>query len=179
MKAFVTSTGEPTTDLCVWSLKRSGFDVVLIQNDTSLAEKLKVIYDMADYNFIRVDADVIPNQNLTEACINYARPEVWWIQFLTFDWYKQDVTHGGVQLIKREAIPYLREKIANSLGLERPETYMFRIPEFHNPRRCESSPVVMGLHGYKNDIEKAYQTKKRRDQLHYYDFDLSRKINEL
>lgn len=61
MKAYVTSIGEPTTDLCVWSLERNGFETVLIQDQTTLAEKLKRIYSEADEDFVRIDADVIVN----------------------------------------------------------------------------------------------------------------------
>ena len=40
MKAFVTSIGEPTTDLCVWALERQGFDVAeRIANDFQITRK--------------------------------------------------------------------------------------------------------------------------------------------
>ena len=57
MKCYVTSIGEPTTDVCVWSLKRNGFDVELLQDNSSLQNKLKRIFEKADDDFLRVDAD--------------------------------------------------------------------------------------------------------------------------
>jgi hypothetical protein len=65
MKAFVTSIGEPTTDLCVWSLERNGFEVVLLNNGSLLADKLKSIYEQATDDFVRIDADVVVNSTFT------------------------------------------------------------------------------------------------------------------
>lgn len=185
MKAFITSIGEPTTELCKWSLERNGFDVYVIsQNSTtlnisSLAQKLKYIYAMADDDFIRVDGDVIPNKNLTLEKVNASCPsDAWWVQYMTFDWYKQDLTHGGVQYIKKEALPILRENIGKFMESERPESQMYRLEEFHNPRKCITSSLLMGVHGYgQNDIERVKATKTRRMQS--YDWDLFDRIQAL
>lgn len=180
MKAFVTSVGEPTTDLCVWSLERNGFDVEVIKNQYSLASKLDYIYHVAEDDFVRVDADVIVNKNLTERAVLASQyPYVWWVQFLTFDWFKQDNTHGGVQFIKKEAIPTLRSRIGEFSEAERPESQMYRLDEFENPRRCYTQPVVMGIHGYKNDLKSVAKTKTRRGQLSGYDFELAERLNNL
>lgn len=173
MKAFVTSIGEPTTDLCVWSLERQGFDVSVIQDKTSLAHKLKVIYNQADEDFIRVDADVICNRNVTKLEAPYG---VWWLQGLTFDWWKMDITPGGVQLITKRALPYLREAITVIKDQDRPETEMYRLPEFHNPRRCLTSDLVCGLNGWgQNDIQRVKKVKAGRGQE--YDFQIAEKLN--
>lgn len=179
MIAFVTSIGEPTTDLCQWSLKRNGFEVRCTITKSSLAEKLRVIYDVAEEDFVRVDADVIPNKNLTPDFLKMiSQDHIWWYQFLTFDWFKQDVAHGGVQFIKAETIPHLRKHIQEAMDKERPETYMSRLKVFHNPRRFESHPVVMGLQNYNNDMERVRATKIRREQQSLYDFELAEKIND-
>lgn len=179
MKAIVTSIGEPTTDLCVWSLQRNGFEVALYEDDSSLAEKLAQIYTALDEDFIRVDGDVIPNRALIPGLASALGPEAWWLQFMTFDWYKQDVTYGGVQLVRKEALPALRKHVAEAMHLERPESYMFRLAEFHNPRRCLSNMMIMGLHGYKNDVERVKAVKTRRFQEDNYDFELAERINAL
>lgn len=179
MRAFITSIGEPTTDLCKWSLERNGFDVHLVVGNTSLASKLETIYALADDDFFRIDADVIPNRALRPDLAKNLDPAIWWLQYMTFDWYKQDVTYGGVQFIRKEALPALREHVHEALELERPESYMFRLKEFHNPRRCISNMMIMGLHGYKNDPVRTKATKERRLQADNYDFELAERINAL
>lgn len=178
MKAFVTSIGEPTTRLCVDQLEKH-FEVVLIEDQTSLADKLELIYNSENKDFIRVDGDVIPNKNLTPQFISMLYPDkVWWVQFLTFDWFKQDTTHGGVQFIKAQAIPHLREAVREVKNDERPETSLFRLQKFENPRRCVSHETIMGIHNYKNDIKRVRATKERRNQ-DGYDWELAEKMNEL
>lgn len=179
MRAYVTSIGEPTTKLCV-ELLSERFEVILLENKTTLWEKLKYIYEHETEDFVRVDADVVPNKNLTADFVAaLARDEMWWLQFLTFDWFKQDVTHGGVQFIKAEAIPHLSKHIDEAMNKERPESYMYRLAVFHEPRRCESHSVVMGLQNYKNDLARIKATKVRRNQLELYDFELAERLNQL
>lgn len=177
MKAFITSIDEPTTELCKWSLERNGFDVVVIKDNRTLAEKLKDIYFQVEEDFIRVDADVIPNSVLKVQNLN-SDIDIWWQQFKTYDWYKQDLTNGGIQYIKRQAIHYLRKNIDDHLEQDRPESQMYRLPEFHNPRRCITSNKVMGVHGYaQENIKRVKETKDRRKQL--YDWELYERIIEL
>lgn len=176
-KAYVFSIGEPTTDLCVWSLERQGFDVTVYRDGTSLAQKLQRLYNEASEDFIRVDADVVVNKNLYQLPENR---EVWWLQFRTFDWFQQNLTHGGVSLIRKEALPALRANASEAHKYERPETYLYRLPEFHDPRRCETVDKVVGLHGYKqDDIQRIKDTKARRNQLDNYDFELAERLEAL
>jgi hypothetical protein len=183
MKAIVTSIGETTTETCVWALERNGFDVQLIQNaGTSLAEKLKLIYATNDENFIRVDADVIVNQHCTPNSVRALSEssEIWWMQFQTFDWYKQDLTWGGVQFIKKKALPILSENINTALNMERPESQMYRLKEFYEPRRCVGVEVCMGIHGYGiHNVDRVKETKKRRNQYSDYDFELAERLSNL
>lgn len=180
MLAIITSIGEPTTDLCEWALKRNGFDTKVIYGSSTLQQKLAQIYRDTDKDFLRVDADVIVNRN----CVyTWGRvmmfAEQWWTQYLTFDWYKQDVTTGGVQLIQKEAIPILRDNVDRFVAAERPETELYRLDEFHNPRRCATQPIIMGIHGYgQTDINRVESIKKGRNQ-DGYDFELVRKLNEI
>lgn len=177
MKAYVTSIGEPTTDLCIWSLERQGFEVELIKGDDSLAHKLEYIYSNTDDDFLRVDADVIVNKNIK---LLEFPTKSWWVQPLTFDWWKQDVTYGGVQLISNKALPALRRNITAHLDAERPETDMSRLPELFNPRRFSSVDILVGLHGYKqSDVNRVIDTKERRGQLGLYDFELAERLNNV
>lgn len=175
MIAYVPSINEKTTELCVWALERQDIKVVLIQNQTSLWEKLKSIYLTASTDFFRVDADVIVNRNIHDL----RGHKQWWTQGLTYDWYKQDFTHGGVQFVKKEAIPALRKRINEAEGLDRPETYMSRIDEFMNPRQFETMPIICGIQNYRNDAQRVEQTKLNRDNPEVYDFELAKRIEEL
>lgn len=182
MKAFITSIGEATTDLCEWSLKRNGFNVQVVYNEnTSLAEKLEYIYSIADYDFVRVDADVIPNRKLTPETISrdqllYAV----WYQFKCFDWFHQDISYGGIQLYKKASLPTLRQHIKSHLRDERPETSMWRLKEFYEPRKCLSRDLVLGIHGYgQSDLERVKQTKARRGQSAEYDWELAERLSAL
>lgn len=182
MKAFITSIGETTKDLCIWSLERNGFEVVLIEDGSLLVDKLKTIYEMADDDFIRVDADVVPNNKCTPENIRNAmnfQKDAWWLQFRCFGWFAQDLIYGGIQFIKKEALPDLRSNVDKYKTYHRPETQLSRIASFYEPRRFESSEQVMGLHGFAaSDIERVKQVKLSRGQ-DGYDFELSEKLMEL
>ncbi len=56
---------------------------------------------------------------------------------------------------------------------------MSRIKEFYNPRRFETASAIMGLHGYKNGIDRVKEVKIRRNQIDNYDFELARRLEEL
>lgn len=179
MKAFITSIGEPTTELCEWSLERQGFETVLVKGFDSFNAKLEFIYNEAEDDFIRIDADVIANRNV-HRLIKECPQEVWWFQSMSFDWWKQDIGYAGVQYIKKECLAIIREHISDVHHIDRPESFMYRLPEFHNPRRCISSDLVCGLHGFaQNDIERVKKLKRKRGQIKDYDFELAEKINEI
>lgn len=183
MKAFVTSIGEPTTELCVWSLERNGFDVELITGGGLLVDKLKTIYEKAEEDFVRIDADVVVNKSFTpEFAFAEMLPETWWQQYICFDWLKLNLSYGGVQAICKEAIPFLRKAVDNFHHEDRPETALSRIPEFYNPRRFDSCQAVVGLHGYAlgEHFERVrYQKHKRKKYYHEFDFELMAKLEEL
>lgn len=178
MIAYITSIGEPTVDLCRWSLQRNGFKTVLVQRDTSLADKLEEIYNVADEDFVRVDADVIPNKNLSPNFLSKLNG-LWWYQFLTYDWFLQGTTHGGVQFVKKQALNALRANISLYKDAERPESQMYRLREFHEPRRCKTINAIMGLHGYgQSDVNRIKEIKERRNQNNY-DWELVEKLGSL
>lgn len=176
MKAYVTSIGEPTTDLCVWSLERQGFEVVLLNDGTTLWNKLKKIYEMADDTFLRVDADVIANRNIKRVAMPSS---VWWVQYNCFGWFSQEASPGGIQLYGKETLEHLRKRIDEAEHMDRPETFMSRLVEFHEPRRFASSDMICGVHGYmQNDYDRIYKVKAHRNQLDNYDFDWVTKVND-
>lgn len=177
MIAFITSTNEPTTELCRWSLDRLGFTTVLYIDQTSLWNKLEGIFEEATEDFLRVDADVVCNKNVLDLV---AMKSKWWYQATTYDWFKQDITSGGIQFIKKECIPIVNKHIQEAKEQERPESYLYRLEEFHNPRRCISYDKICGLHGFaQSDVNRIRETKLRRGQFENYDWELAERLSAL
>ncbi len=181
MITVVTSIGEQTTDLCVWSLKRLNFKPeVLNDPDTTLWQKLEMIYYYAkDEDILRVDADVVVNKNILEMV---KQDKLWWYQALCYGWFNQDVIHGGVQFIRKQSLPAIRYHLQEARKLERPESYLSRLPEFHNPRVFGTFEKVCGIHGYgqfSHDVIRAKATKIRRNQYENYDFELAERLSML
>lgn len=167
MRAYVTSIGEPTTQLCCDMLHHLGFSVVLISSSTTtLAEKLKYIYNHATEDFIRVDADVIPTESVKDAL----KPtHALWTQYTTFDMYNFQLGFGGVQRISKELLTALRNQIVNYMHDDRPETRMWRLEEFQNRTHFVSSPILVGIHGFgQKDWERV---KKVKDGRKHDDYD--------
>lgn len=187
MIAYLTTIGEKTTDLAAWSLKRNGFEVHTVSGNDTLASKLKLIYEEAihiDQDFIRIDADIVVNNTCTPETINNVfndpvNKDAWWVQAQTYDWYQQNIGYGGIQMIRREVISLLLENIDKFKDHERPETELTRCYGMYNPRRFESYDIVLGLHNYKNDMERVKSVKQRRGQLSNYDFELAERLEAL
>lgn len=181
MKAYVFSIGESTTELCCQQLKDMGFEVHLIQDKTSLWQKLKLFYQYAledaDDEFLRVDADVIPNKNVLEL-IKLA-DGCWWHQSLAYDWYKQDLSPVSVSHIRREAIELCHQNIDRFEHSSRPETDVWRLQEFHYPRRCHIANIVTGLHGYKQQDQRERIKRLKEERHQTYDWDLVERIEKL
>lgn len=178
MKAYITSIGEPTTDLCEWSVKRLGFDVVMVYNETSsLADKLEYIYNQADDDFIRVDADVIVNKNLL--AVNNMNKNLLWVQYKTFDMYKMDITNGGVQYYSKKLLSTLRANIVKFKHDDRPETRMYRLPEFKERWRFKTAENIVGIHGFgQRDIDRVKSTKNGRKYSEDYDWALVERMQK-
>lgn len=181
MKAFVFSIGESTTDLCVELMQEYGFEVVLYKDGTTLWDKLKRFYTEAletdDQEFIRIDADIIPNKRvqdlikINDGCL--------WHCAVGWDWYKQQRNTISIHHMKREAIEKCLQNIESAKGKIRPETHLWRIEEFHWPRVCHQVDISCGMHGYgqKNQRERIKQLKHLRNQE--YDWSLVERIEEL
>lgn len=179
MKAYIFSIGEPTTELCCWQLKRLGFEVVLYKDELSLWHKLKRLYTEADEDFVRVDADIIPNNNIKEL-ISQTNPQYWWYHSMGWDMYANDIRPISVAYIKKQAIPIARKHIDEAKGELRPETYIFRLPQFDNPRRAITANIITGLHGYHQgepNNKRVRNMKEKRGQN--YDWELFDKVDRL
>lgn len=177
MKAYIFSIGEPTVELTDWSLKRLGFKTVRVHNpDTSLWAKLRWLYNHESEDFLRVDGDIICNKNVLKL---EPQDNCWWHQAYGWDWFRQDIAPISINWVKKEALPYLRNNIDKFELAERPESQMFRLDEFHNPRRCEVYNIVGGLHGWgQNSLDRVKEAKERRGQGEAYDFELAERLNQ-
>lgn len=149
----------------------------MVEEISTLWEKLNKIYHLAEDDFLRVDADVVCNRNVLELI---EQDEQWWYQGRCFGWFNQDIVNGGVQFIRKPAIKYLRESVAEAENYDRPETYLSRIEAFYNPRRFVTFEKICGINGYKqSDVDRVKLVKHRRGQLAQYDFDLAEKLESL
>lgn len=177
MKCYVFSIGEKTTDLCCELLKEYGFDVVLYQDKTTLWEKLKRFYTEAlasdDYQFMRIDADIIPNRNIL--MLNSGKG---WQCASGYDWYKQDRGVISIHIMERPIIEKCLAHIEEAKHQVRPETYLWRLQEV-NPFTGIQSEFNSGIHGYgqKDHRERIKELKYIRNQQ--YDWDLLDRIEAL
>lgn len=181
MKCYVFSIGEKTTELCVEQMKSMGFEVVLFQDNSSLWEKLKRFYTEAllteEQEFIRVDADIIPNRGVLD--LIKVNDQCLWHCAVGWDWYKQARGSISIHHMKREAIEKCLQNIESAKGKNRPESHLWRIEEFHWPRVCHQVDISCGMHGYgqENQRERIKNLKASRGQD--YDWGLVERIEAL
>lgn len=183
MKAFLTTIGETTTDLCKRQLEKHGFEVIVMDKKEPWIEKYKDFIRRAaatKEDVLRIDADNIPNRNIAKVPdLADLFPQAYIIQFQLFGFYRYDVFTGGPLVYTKaglaEAIHHL-DKITEL----RPESSMSRLPSM-NPWLV-SCPVIMGTHGFFQDKEtmaRAFENKSKRGQLGHYDFQLASEIIDL
>lgn len=168
MKAFVTSIGEKTTSLCVNQLKRLGYDVVLLDRNEPWVTKYKRFLELADNNCLRVDADVIVNENLSlknlEQITKIYQDRLM-IQFQIFDLYSLDIRVGQPIYYHKAVFKKIKENLG-SIDSKRPESWAWRLPVVNkNTSSCEDR--VCGVHGFwqtNDDMARAIDHRKERDQ---------------
>lgn len=176
MKCFVFSIGEKTTDLCCELMREYGYDVVLFQDDSSLWYKLKKFYYEAlisnEQEFIRIDADIIPNRNVLKL------ENTGWQCASGYDWYKQDKGAISVHLMDRTIIDLCYKKIKAAEEMVRPETFLWRQPDI-NPHTSVEWDFSCGIHGYgqSDQRERVKSLKQSRNQE--YDWRLVERIEAL
>lgn len=177
MKAFVFSIGEKTTDLCCELMKQYGYEVVLLKDpNTSLWEKLKEFYVQAlssnEQEFIRIDADIIPNRNVLRL------ENTGWECASGYDWYKQDRGAISVHLMDRTVIDLCYRKIADAEQMVRPETFLWRQPDV-NPLTSIRWDFSCGLHGYGQQDQRKRIQELKQSRNQQYDWDLVERIEAL
>jgi len=179
MKAFVTSIGERTTQICCEQLEKFGFKVILLDKKEPWLDKYKRFIEMAKNDCFRVDADVIPNSNIL--LVPDLSKEAWTIQNWVFDFYKNDMTLTSPIFYRKRALDEIRKNL-DKLSSSRPEASALRLPEV-NKHICVGG-LILGSHGLFQDsetIERAKKHKVERGQLekYKYDFGLVYKLKKL
>lgn len=176
MRCFVFSIGEKTTDLCCELMREYGYEVILFQDGTPLWQKLKRFYTEAlateDDEFMRIDADVIPNKKIQDM-FNLSG----WTCAWGLDWYKQDLGSISIHKMRREIIEKCLAHVDESEPKIRPETYLWRLPEIND--YTDNAIGFYGIHGYgqSDQRERIKLLKYLRNQP--YDWDLVERLEAL
>jgi len=178
MKAYVTSIGERTTDLCIAQLEKYGFEVIPLTGKEKWIDKYKRFILMANEDCLRIDADTLVNEESKLIGID-VKPDEYIIAYNYYDMYKNKVSLGGPVFYTKKGLDIIRENI-DKISEQRPETSAVRLKQFigHMGRR----DFVMGIHGLGQDdatIERAIHNKVMRGQLDTYNFEFIKKINKL
>lgn len=183
MKAYVTSIGEKTTDICVEQLEKFGFEVVLLDKMESWESKYKRFIRMAhesNEDCIRVDADVIVNKNIKKVFEDVEREDNYLItSYNLYDLYRNGIFEGSPILYTKKAIGIIN-RYHMMLHPNRPESSACRLDRI-NPHKYHDETIV-GMHGFGSDKEtimRAKQNKIDRKQIELFDFELVDKLMKL
>ena len=182
MKAYLFSIGEQTTDICASLLKRYGFDAVLLDGEESILDKYKRFIKMADEDCLKIDADIIPNEDIK--LIKYhsktaSRHSASVINYSCYDFYHNGIWVGCPTYYSKGAIEAIKRNL-DTLDASRPETSACRLPEIHP--NIVKSDLVVGMHGFfqaKQDTIRCIEQKKARGQSDQFDFNLINKLKDL
>lgn len=179
MKAYVTSTGEKTTQICCDQLKQFGFDVVLLDAQESWINKYNKFIATADEDCLRIDADIITSEEIFNQCKKAKQSEALITSFALYDLYRNGVYYGSPLFYKKEAVAMIRSK-KSMLHPNEPERSACRMDMFGG--RVENVPVIVGMHGFfqkSEHIDRARKNKIDRKQDALFDFGLVNKLMNL
>ena len=136
-KAFLTSIGEATEQVCKSQLEKLGFEVILLDKKEDWATKYKRFIDLADEDCLRIDADIILFND-------FKVPEFTgtvMAQFQVVD-YKKFAIHTGQPVYYSKGLLDIAKTLP--VSTHRPETSMWRRPEIIN--HTKTIKEVVGLH---------------------------------
>lgn len=184
MKAYVTSIGERTAEICCRQLQRFGFQVVLLDKTEPWIHKYTAFIKRAAFageDCLRIDADVIPNANVARLqqeidLINSKIPWLYMIQFRGYDFYRNNVGIVSPVFYAKESLPIIAANL-DKLDSRRPEASAWRLDEINF--NTHTSDLILGMHGFFQDeahFARHYKHKTDRKQMHEYDFDLAREL---
>lgn len=175
MKAYVTSIGEKTTEICCKQLQRFGFEVVLLDGAEPWPVKYNKFIQMAEDDCIRIDADVIVNEDIKLIMqSDYTNYKM--VQWYAYDFYKNKVGISSPVFYSKEALRIIRKKFKD-LDLRRPEASAWRLPAI-NPF-THTDLIIIGMHGFfqtKEDMYRHLDHRRNRKQIADSDFELAELI---
>jgi len=179
MKAYVTSVGERTAQICCEELERFGFKVVLLDGKEPWINKYSRFIKTANEDCFRVDADIIPNSKILQ--VSDLSKDAWVIQNWIWDFYKNDLSITGPIFYRKRALDVIRENL-DKLNPNRPEATALRLSEVN--QHIFLADLILGMHGVGADretMERAKKNKIARGHLkkYNYNFDLAYKIMRL
>lgn len=177
MKAYLTTIGERTTEVAAQTLKLYGFDVVILDGFENWIDKYKRFIDLADNNCIRLDADVIINQNIVQA-IKDIEKNCMMAQWHGYDFYRNNIGIVSPVFYHRDALEIIRKNFGK-LNVSRPEATAWRLPDI-NPYTV-TKPDIVAMHGFfqtKEDLLRHKANKINRKQIDEYNFELAEKLIE-
>jgi hypothetical protein len=150
IKVVVFSRGEATTQLCIESIYRQGFDVEVWADDDSYANKL-VRLCMLKQEVIVVSADVIVNSHFprfVESCITN-RDNVVWCKPHGFSWWTQELRPIGVMYLHPRALSIIEKNISSAANTSNIDMSLWVLPSFKQPfNTAKLSSMVVGIEGY-------------------------------
>lgn len=182
MKAYLTTIGELTTDICKKQLERFGYEVIVLGGIEAWPDKYKRFIETANEDCIRIDADIVPNENIKEIAgevihkTKILGEKILMMQFHCYDFYKNMIGISSPVYYSKEALEIIRKNL-KQVDMRRPEANAWRLPQINE--FTHTSQKVVGLHGFFQD-EAAYframQNKIDRRQMHLYDFQLAEQL---
>lgn len=183
MKAFVTSVGEKTTQICCDQLKRFGFEVILLDKKEPWFEKYKrfIVYaSNENEDCLRIDADVIVNSFIVRAQKDLREHKGnFMMQYTIYDFYLNGIKLGQPVLYSKGSFKIIMDNFKN-LDERRPEASAWRLKEINH--FTKNIDTVVGMHGFfqnKETVERAELNKRARKQIGKYDFALVEKLMNL
>lgn len=179
MRAYVTSIGEKTTDICCDQLMKFGYDVVLLKKDQSWPDKYRQFILSTEEDCIRVDADVIVNEKVKLFQNEVLTNKYLMMQGSLFDFYQNGIFVGQPVFYSKKVFPIIR-RMLHIMDERRPETFAWRLGDV-NPF-THSLEEVMGMHGFfagPEALQRAKENKVNRGQIKKYDFELAEKLQAL
>lgn len=169
MRAYLTSIGESTEQVCKYQLEKYGFEVILLNEKEPWIDKYKKFLNMANEDCIRIDADIIPNRHI----LKLANCKGFIAKAHLYDIYRNEVWPLAPIYYSKEALEEIRNTCW-AVDISRPETGVYRLFQ----KRTKVLTDVVGIHGFfqkKEDINRVLNNKKDLDNL---ELDLVRKLYE-
>lgn len=180
MKAYVTSIGEQTTEICCEQLKRYGFEVVLMDEKEEWVNKYKRFLTIAEGDCLRVDADIIVNRNISKFYKQAKEMDCWLADTKVYDLYRNGLSCAGVVYYSKEGLKYAKDILFCPSAIRPERSFSKEIGH----KKDTLIDMVVGIHGFFQDDETMYRAKENKknrgqEEKYNYDFDLAFKLKSL